>query len=104
MAALTSSRISCFTGRLAGKDRSLLTCHFFSSLTVRQASKENRNNMGFPVFPSISLMAKQPKVIAEEGYYPEAFINMLALLGWNPGTEQEIFSMDELIDAFSIER
>ncbi|HRC68026.1 MAG TPA: glutamate--tRNA ligase family protein, partial [Bacteroidales bacterium] len=40
----------------------------------------------------------------ESGYYPEAFINMLALLGWNPGTEQEIFSLDELIDAFSLER
>jgi len=40
----------------------------------------------------------------EDGYYPEAFINMLALLGWNPGTEQEIFSMDELISAFSIDR
>jgi glutamyl-tRNA synthetase len=40
----------------------------------------------------------------EEGYYPEAFINMLALLGWNPGTEKEIFSMDELIDSFSIDR
>ena len=40
----------------------------------------------------------------ERGYYPEAFVNMLALLGWNPGTEQEIFSMDELIQAFSLER
>ena len=40
----------------------------------------------------------------EDGYFPEAFINMLALLGWNPGTEQEIFSMQELIDSFSLER
>ena len=40
----------------------------------------------------------------EDGYFPEAFINMLALLGWNPGTEQELFSMQELIDAFSLER
>ncbi len=40
----------------------------------------------------------------EDGYFPEAFINMLALLGWNPGTEQEIFSMQELIDNFSLER
>ena len=40
----------------------------------------------------------------EDGYFPEAFINMLALLGWNPGTEQEIFSMDELIKEFTIER
>ena len=36
----------------------------------------------------------------EDGYFPEAFINMLALLGWNPGTEQELFSMDELIADF----
>ena len=40
----------------------------------------------------------------EDGYFPEAFINMLALLGWNPGTEQELFSMQELIDNFSLER
>jgi len=40
----------------------------------------------------------------EAGYFPEAFINMLALLGWNPGTEQELFTMDELIEAFSIDR
>ena len=41
----------------------------------------------------------------EDGYFPEAFINMLALLGWNPGTEQELFTMDELlIAAFSLER
>ena len=40
----------------------------------------------------------------QSGYYPEAFINMLALLGWNPGTEQEIFTMEELIQAFSLER
>ena len=40
----------------------------------------------------------------EDGYYPEAFINLLALLGWNPGTEQEIFSLDELVEAFSLDR
>ncbi len=40
----------------------------------------------------------------EDGYFPEAFVNMLALLGWNPGTEQEIFSMDELIAQFSLDR
>ena len=40
----------------------------------------------------------------EDGYLPEAFINMLALLGWNPGTEQELFTMAELIDAFSLDR
>ena len=40
----------------------------------------------------------------EQGYFPEAFINMLALLGWNPGTDQEIFNMEQLIDSFSLER
>src|SRR5690606_22444582 len=40
----------------------------------------------------------------EDGYFPEAFINLLALLGWNPGTEQEFFSLDELSEIFSLER
>ncbi len=68
-------------------------------------SKRDGDKFGFPVFP---LLWKAPNGetamgYREEGYFPEAFINMLALLGWNPGTEQEIFSMDELIDAFSLE-
>ena len=67
-------------------------------------SKRDGDNMGFPVFPLYWPYGETAKGYREEGYYPEAFINMLALLGWNPGTEQEIFSMDELIDAFSIER
>jgi len=40
----------------------------------------------------------------ESGFFPEAFVNMLAMLGWNPGTTQEIFSLDELVEAFSFER
>jgi glutamyl-tRNA synthetase len=60
--------------------------------------------MGFPVFPLFWPYGETAKGYREEGYYPEAFVNMLALLGWNPGTEQEIFSMRELIDAFSIDR
>ena len=40
----------------------------------------------------------------EKGYHPQAFINMLAFLGWNPGTTQEIFSLEELVEAFSLER
>jgi glutamyl-tRNA synthetase len=60
--------------------------------------------MGFPVFPLFWPFGETAKGYREDGYYPEAFVNMLALLGWNPGTEQEIFSMDELIDSFSIER
>jgi len=60
--------------------------------------------MGFPVFPLFWPYGETAKGYREEGYYPDAFVNMLALLGWNPGTEKEIFSMDELIDAFTIER
>jgi glutamyl-tRNA synthetase len=70
-------------------------------------SKRDGDRLGFPVFP---LEWKQPGEeekftgYRESGYFPEAFINILALLGWNPGTEQEIFSMDELVGAFSLDR
>lgn len=70
-------------------------------------SKRDGDKMGFPVFP---IQWKDPKNgdifsgYREEGYFPEAFVNMLALLGWNPGTEQEIFSMEDLINSFSLER
>jgi glutamyl-tRNA synthetase len=67
-------------------------------------SKRDGDKMGFPVFPLFWPYGETAKGYREEGYYPEAFVNMLALLGWNPGTEQEIFSMEELIGAFSIER
>jgi glutamyl-tRNA synthetase len=67
-------------------------------------SKRDGDKMGFPVFPLFWPYGETAKGYREEGYYPEAFVNMLALLGWNPGTEQEIFSMDQLIEAFSIER
>ena len=67
-------------------------------------SKRDGDKMGFPVFPLFWPYGETAKGYREEGYYPEAFVNMLALLGWNPGTEQEVFSMDELIAAFSIER
>jgi len=67
-------------------------------------SKRDGDKMGFPVFPIFWPYGETAKGYREEGYYPEAFVNMLALLGWNPGTEQEIFTMDELIKAFSIDR
>lgn len=69
-------------------------------------SKRDGDKLGFPVFP---LEWHDPKSDAismgyrEEGYLPEAVVNFLALLGWNPGTEQEIMSMDELINLFSFE-
>jgi glutamyl-tRNA synthetase len=67
-------------------------------------SKRDGDKMGFPVFPLFWPFGETAKGYREEGYYPEAFVNMLALLGWNPGTEQEIFTMGELVEAFSIER
>jgi glutamyl-tRNA synthetase len=67
-------------------------------------SKRDGDKMGFPVFPLFWPYGETAKGYREEGYYPEAFVNMLALLGWNPGTEQEIFSMKELIETFSIDR
>ena len=67
-------------------------------------SKRDGDKMGFPVFPLFWPYGETAKGYREDGYYPDAFINMLALLGWNPGTEQETFTMDELINSFSIER
>ena len=67
-------------------------------------SKRDGDKMGFPVFPLYWPYGETARGYREDGYIPEAFVNMLALLGWNPGTEQEIFTMEELIDAFSIER
>lgn len=70
-------------------------------------SKRDGDRLGFPVFP---LEWKDPNSgdistgYRESGYLPEAVINFLALLGWNPGTEQEIFSLEELVNAFSFER
>lgn len=70
-------------------------------------SKRDGDRLGFPVFP---LEWKDPNSgeissgYREKGYFPEAFVNMLALLGWNPGTNQEIFSLGELVESFSLER
>jgi glutamyl-tRNA synthetase len=67
-------------------------------------SKRDGDRMGFPVFPLYWPYGETARGFREDGYFPEAFVNMLALLGWNPGTEQEIFSMDELVNTFTIER
>jgi len=70
-------------------------------------SKRDGDKMGFPVFP---LIWKDPETgenyrgYREDGYFPEAFVNLLALLGWNPGTEQEIFSLHGMIQSFSLDR
>jgi glutamyl-tRNA synthetase len=70
-------------------------------------SKRAADQMGFPIFPlnwTDPATGELAKGFKESGYLPDALINFLAFLGWNPGTEQEIFSMEELIDSFSIER
>lgn len=70
-------------------------------------SKRDGDKLGFPVFP---LQWQDPKSneissgYREDGYFAEAVVNMLAFLGWNPGTEQEIFSLEELIVAFDLKR
>ncbi len=70
-------------------------------------SKRDGDRLGFPVFPLEWHDPKTGEVSSgyrESGYFPEAVINFLALLGWNPGTEQEMFTLDELVDAFDISR
>ena len=71
-------------------------------------SKRDGDRLGFPVFPlRWPQDLNQPEIASgyrETGYYPDAFINMIALLGWNPGTEQEFFSMSELVESFSMDR
>ncbi|MFS4483497.1 glutamate--tRNA ligase [Hyunsoonleella sp. 2307UL5-6] len=70
-------------------------------------SKRDGDKLGFPVFP---LEWKDPKTndisrgYKEDGYFPEAMVNFLAFLGWNPGTEQEIFSLEELVAAFDLNK
>ena len=69
-------------------------------------SKRDGDRLGFPVFP---LEWDNPEGenfpgFRERGYFPEAFVNMLAFLGWNPGTDQEVFEMDQLIRDFSLEK
>ncbi|MDR0872623.1 MAG: glutamate--tRNA ligase [Prevotellaceae bacterium] len=70
-------------------------------------SKRDGDRLGFPVFPldwTDPKSGEKSSGYREAGYFPEALVNFLALLGWNPGTEQEIFSMEELIDLFSLDR
>jgi glutamyl-tRNA synthetase len=70
-------------------------------------SKRDGDKLGFPVFPLNYTNEQNGEVSSgyrEEGYFPETVINFLALLGWNPGTEQELFSLEELIAAFDLNK
>jgi len=70
-------------------------------------SKRDGDKLGFPVFP-LEYTNEETNDISrgyrEDGYFADAFINMLAFLGWNPGTEQEMFSLEELVEAFDLSR
>ena len=69
-------------------------------------SKRDGDRLGFPVFPLqwVNSEGEVSRGYREDGYFPEAFVNLLAMLGWNPGTEQELFTLEELTAAFSLER
>jgi len=70
-------------------------------------SKRDGDQMGFPVFPlqwTDPQTGEKSRGYREDGYLPEAFVNMLALLGWNPGTEQEIFTIEQLAEQFDLDK
>ena len=69
-------------------------------------SKRDGDKMGFPVFPLqwTNAEGETSHGYREDGYFPEAFVNMLAMLGWNPGDDREMFSIAELIEAFSMDK
>ncbi|MBR5432180.1 MAG: glutamate--tRNA ligase [Bacteroidales bacterium] len=70
-------------------------------------SKRDGDKLGFPVFPlewTNPETGEKSRGYREDGYFPEAFVNMLAMLGWNPGDDRELFSLDELVQAFSMEK
>ncbi|RIW18604.1 glutamate--tRNA ligase [Algoriphagus lacus] len=70
-------------------------------------SKRDGDKLGFPVFPlnwTDPFSGEKSSGFREQGYLPDAFLNFLAFLGWNPGDEREIFSLEELAEAFSIDR
>lgn len=70
-------------------------------------SKRDGDKLGFPVFPinwKDQVTGETASGFREQGYLPDAFLNFLSFLGWNPGDHREIFSLDELVEAFSIDR
>lgn len=70
-------------------------------------SKRDGDKLGFPVFPlqwTDPVSGEISTGYREQGYYPEAVVNFLAFLGWNPGTEQELFTLEQLVQSFEIEK
>lgn len=93
--------------RKKDKENKKLLKAFLKSNLFGKLSKRDGDRLGFPVFPLNWKNKKTGETASgfrEMGFLPEAVINFLAFLGWNPGTEQEMFSMDELVEAFSLER
>lgn len=80
---------------------------FLKGALFGKLSKRDGDRLGFPVFPMDWQDPKTGDTSAgyrEAGYLPQAFLNALALLGWNPGNDEEIMSMDRLVEAFSLDR
>ena len=69
-------------------------------------SKRDGDKLGFPVFPLrwVNPEGEVSRGYREDGYFPEAFVNLLAFLGWNPGDDRELFTLDELVPVFSLDR
>ena len=70
-------------------------------------SKRDGDKLGFPVFPlewTNPETGEKSRGYREDGYFPESFVNMLAMLGWNPGDDRELFTLDELVQAFSMDK
>jgi glutamyl-tRNA synthetase len=70
-------------------------------------SKRDGDKLGFPVFPLLWVDPETGQVSAgyrEDGYFPDAVVNMLSMLGWNEGNDRELYRVDELIEAFSLQR
>ena len=69
-------------------------------------SKRDGDKMGFPVFPLrwVNAEGEVSRGYREDGYFPEAFVNLLAFLGWNPGDDRELFTLEELVPVFSLDR
>lgn len=100
-----------FTNRLKENEKDpgflKLAKSFLHGVFYGKLSKRDGDRLGFPVFPTDWIDPKNGSKSAgyrEAGYMPHAFINALALLGWNPGNDEEIMDMDRLIEMFSFDR
>ncbi len=107
---LPSAPAHILTYRFLGIDEETMPKYAHLPLILKpdgHGKLSKRDKSGLPMFPlnwSDARTGESYVGYRESGYFPEAFINMLALLGWNPGTNQELFTMDELIEAFTFER